>query len=288
MTHLRHSLSWHTAASHDTASYTREPLLHSGTAPVVRYVTRPTMPPSTLPSPETSSHPAPPAGNGSHVEPLSALRLSIPIAMGYIPLGMAFGFLMAQAGADWWVAPLMSLLVYAGAAQFMAVPMFAAGESLAAIAVATLVVNLRHIFYGLSILDRLPQGRLARACLAWQLTDETYSLISTLPDSATPRQMLGLTMINHGWWLLGTVLGNAIGMGLSPTLQGFDFSLAALFAVLVVAQWRSSRQLAPLVTAIVTYTVGWAVYPQQAMLLAIGLSVGVSLLQSFRQPEGQP
>ena len=94
--------------------------------------------------------------------------------MGYIPLGMAFGFLMAQAGADWWVAPLMSLLVYAGAAQFMAVPMFAAGESLAAIAVATLVVNLRHIFYGLSILDRLPQGRLARACLAWQLTDETY------------------------------------------------------------------------------------------------------------------
>ena len=100
--------------------------------------------------------------------------------------------------------------------------------------------------------------------------------------------MLGLTMINHGWWLLGTVLGNAIGMGLSPTLQGFDFSLAALFAVLVVAQWRSSRQLAPLVTAIVTYTVGWAVYPQQAMLLAIGLSVGVSLLQSFRQPEGQP
>ena len=75
--------------------------------------------------------------------PLSVFRLSVPVAMGYIPLGIAFGFLMAQAGAAWWVAPLMSLLVYAGAAQFMAVPMFAAGESLAAIAVATLVVNLR-------------------------------------------------------------------------------------------------------------------------------------------------
>lgn len=205
--------------------------------------------------------------------------------MGYIPLGMAFGFLMAQTGAAWWVAPLMSVLVYAGAAQFMAVPMFAAGESLPAIALATLVVNLRHIFYGLSILDRLPASRWARTCLAWQLTDETYSLISTLPAHATPAQMVSVAMINHGWWLLGTVLGNAIGMNLSPALQGFDFSLAALFAVLVVAQWRTSRQVAPLITAVVAYTVGWAVMPQQAMLIAIALSVVVSLVLA-RRPQG--
>ena len=212
--------------------------------------------------------------------PLSVFRLSVPVAMGYIPLGIAFGFLMAQAGAAWWVAPLMSLLVYAGAAQFMAVPMFAAGESLAAIAVATLVVNLRHIFYGLSVLDRLPKGRWARAYLAWALTDESYSLITTLP-----RQVVGVAMLNHGWWILGSCIGNFIGMSVSPALQGFEFSLAALFAILVMSQWNTHHQVAPLVTAVVAYAFGWALFPDQAMLAAIALSVVACIGLSWKKPE---
>ena len=211
--------------------------------------------------------------------PLSVFRLSVPVAMGYIPLGIAFGFLMAQAGAAWWVAPLMSLLVYAGAAQFMAVPMFAAGESLAAIAVATLVVNLRHIFYGLSVLDRLPRGRWARAYLAWALTDESYSLITTLPPQATPRQVVGVAMLNHGWWILGSCI--------SPALQGFEFSLAALFAILVMSQWNTHHQVAPLVTAVVAYAFGWALFPDQAMLAAIALSVVACIGLSWKKPENR-
>ena len=212
--------------------------------------------------------------------PLSVFRLSVPVAMGYIPLGIAFGFLMAQAGAAWWVAPLMSLLVYAGAAQFMAVPMFAAGESLAAIAVATLVVNLRHIFYGLSV----PKGRWARAYLAWALTDESYSLITTLPPRATPRQVVGVAMLNHGWWILGSCIGNFIGMSVSPALQGFEFSLAALFAILVMSQWNTHHQVAPLVTAVVAYAFGWALFPDQAMLAAIALSVVACIGLSWKKP----
>lgn len=219
--------------------------------------------------------------------PLSVFRLSVPVAMGYIPLGIAFGFLMAQAGAAWWVAPLMSLLVYAGAAQFMAVPMFAAGESLAAIAVATLVVNLRHIFYGLSVLDRLPRGRWARAYLAWALTDESYSLITTLPPQATPRQVVGVAMLNHGWWILGSCIGNFIGMSVSPALQGFEFSLAALFAILVMSQWNTHHQVAPLVTAVVAYAFGWALFPDQAMLAAIALSVVACIGLSWEKPENR-
>jgi azlC-like len=211
--------------------------------------------------------------------------------MGYIPLGIAFGFLMAQAGAAWWVVPLMSLLVYAGAAQFMAVPMFAAGESLAAIAVATLVVNLRHIFYGLSVLDRLPKGRGARAYLAWALTDESYSLITTLPPPPPPppppRRVVGVAMLNHGWWILGSCIGNFIGMSVSPALQGFEFSLAALFAILVMSQWNTHHQVAPLVTAVVAYTFGWALFPDQAMLAAIALSVVACIVLSWKKPEDQ-
>ncbi|MDO4637166.1 MAG: AzlC family ABC transporter permease [Lautropia sp.] len=217
--------------------------------------------------------------------PQSPLKLSLPVAMGYVPLGAAFGFLMAQTGASWWIAPLMSLLVYAGAAQFMAVPMFAAGESLTAIGLATLVINLRHVFYGLSLLDRLPRRLLSRMYLAWALTDESYSLVTMMPPGSTPRQILNVVLLNHGWWLLGTCLGNLIGMNVSPALQGFEFSLAALFTILVLSQWRSHRQVMPLITAIVSYTIGWAVAPAHAMPLAIALSTVVCILLSRHQKE---
>ena len=87
---------------------------------------------------------------------LSLLSLTTPVAMGYIPLGMVFGFLFVQAGGAAWLAVLSSIVVYAGAAQYMMVPMLAAGLPVGTIALATAVVNLRHVFYGLSLLDRLP------------------------------------------------------------------------------------------------------------------------------------
>lgn len=241
--------------------------------------------PAQAATPTAPSAGAPAATGPSAPGDLSILKLSIPVAMGYIPLGMAFGFLLAQAGGAWWLAPLMSLFIYAGAAQFMVVPMLASGQTLAAIAVATLVVNLRHIFYGLSVLDRLPDSRWARTYLAWALTDESYSLITTLPPQARPRHVIGVAMLNHGWWILGSTLGALIGSNLSPSLQGFDFSLAALFAILVQAQWRSHRQLAPLLTAVISYALAWLLMPSQALLLAIALSVLVCIVLANRRPD---
>ena len=92
--------------------------------------------------------------------PLSALTL--PVAMGYIPLGAVFGFLFVQAGAPTWLAVLSSVVIYAGAAQYMMIPMLVAGASYASIALATLVINLRHVFYGLSLLQRFPPKGLMR------------------------------------------------------------------------------------------------------------------------------
>ena len=193
--------------------------------------------------------------------------------MGYIPLGTVFGFLLVQAGGHWSLALISSLLVYAGAAQYMMVPMLAAGMPLASIALATLVVNLRHIFYGLSLLDRLPRQRLARAYLAFTLTDETYSILTTLPPATPSRQMVLLAMLNHGWWLLGSALGALIGSQARITLAGLDFVLASLFAVLTIEQWRSRRQAAPVWVALAAYALAWLVAPQHALAIAIGLSL---------------
>ncbi|MDD2918391.1 AzlC family ABC transporter permease [Rhodoferax sp.] len=204
---------------------------------------------------------------------ISVLSLSVPVAMGYVPLGMVFGFLFVQAGAPWWLALTASILVFAGASQFMMVPMLAAGLPLATIALATLVVNLRHVFYGLSLLDKLPAKPWARWYLVFALTDETYSVLTTLPAGTSTRQMVTVALLNQGWWVLGTLLGAVIGAQAQIGLAGLDFALAALFAVLAVEQWRSADSAAPLWVALASYAVAWAVMPQQALLIAIALSV---------------
>lgn len=193
--------------------------------------------------------------------------------MGYVPLGMVFGFLFVQAGAAWWLAVLASVVVFAGAAQFMLVSMLAAGLPLTAIALATLVVNLRHIFYGLSLLDKLPLQRWARWYLVFALTDETYSVLTTLPAGTRTRQMVQVALLNQGWWVLGTLLGAVIGSRAQVPLVGLDFALAALFAVLAVEQWRSAHSAVPLWVALISYALAQAVMPQQALLIAIALCV---------------
>lgn len=212
---------------------------------------------------------------------LSTLSLSFPIAMGYIPLGAVFGFLLIKAGAAWWLAPLASIFVFAGAAQYMAIPMVAAGLPYSAIALATLVVNLRHVFYGLSLLDRMPDNRWARNYLIWALTDENYSVLSTLPRTTPARKMVSIAMLNHGWWVLGSTIGAVIGAQSQIALQGMDFSLAALFAVLAIEQWRSTRWPTPILVALVSYLLARWWMPSQALAISIGLCVvaGVVLMK---------
>lgn len=218
-----------------------------------------------------------PSANSPTTNP-SLLTLSLPVAMGYVPLGTVFGFLFVQAGAPWWLALVASCIVYAGAAQFMMVPMLAAGLPVLAIAGATLVVNLRHVFYGLSLLHRLPATALARWYLVFALTDETYSVLTTLPAGTSTRQMVGVALLNQGWWLLGTVLGAVIGAQAQVGWVGLDFALATLFAVLAVEQWRSAASSAPLWLALAAYALAHWLWPAQALLLAIALCVLAGLV----------
>lgn len=204
---------------------------------------------------------------------LSLLSLSLPVAMGYVPLGMIFGFLLVQAGADGWMAPAMSLFVFAGAAQFMAVPMLAADASLWAIALATLVINLRHVFYGLSLLHRLPRPWWARTYLIFALSDENYSVITSLPASTPARRVVGVAAFNHGWWVLGSAIGAIIGTQVNLPFAGLDFSLAALFAVLAVEQYRGLRKLLPIVVALLSYGLASYVFPAQALLISLAIAL---------------
>lgn len=224
----------------------------------------------------------------SPAPPLSVLSATMPVAMGYIPLGTVFGFLFVQAGAAWWVAILSSVLVFAGAAQYMMIPMLAAGLPVGTIALATLIVNLRHVFYGLSLLDQLPRGRWRRAYLVFALTDETYSVLTTLPVDADDRLRLRIALLNQGWWVLGTALGALIGAQAQVSLQGLDFALAALFAVLTVEQWRARQSAAPLWVALAAYAVASLLARPHALVIAIALSLAAGMAWRPRAGPGAP
>ena len=214
--------------------------------------------------------------------PLSVLTLTTPVAMGYVPLGTVFGFLFVQAGGEWWLAILSSLLVYAGAAQYMMIPMIAAGLPIGTIALATLIVNLRHVFYGLSLLDRFPRRLALRGYMIFALTDETYSVLTTLPASTPPRQMALVALLNQSWWVLGTALGALLGARAQITLAGLDFVLAALFAVLATEQWRSRKSAAPLWVALAAYALAYPLSVKHALVISIALSIVAGVVWQSR------
>jgi 4-azaleucine resistance transporter AzlC len=212
--------------------------------------------------------------------PLSISSLTAPVAMGYIPLGAVFGFLFVQAGGSGWLALASSLVIYAGAAQFMMVPMLVAGLPISAIVLATLILNLRHVFYGLSLLSSMPVNRWQRLYGIFALTDESYSVLTALPAHERPHRMALICALNQAWWVLGTVLGVVLGARAQIGLTGLDFVLAALFAVLAVEQWRTRRDVIPIWIALAAYAIALLAMPSQALAIAIGLS----LLATFVRP----
>jgi 4-azaleucine resistance transporter AzlC len=192
---------------------------------------------------------------------------------GYVPLGMAFGILFSTLDYAWYYATLMGVVVFAGAAQYLAVGLLAAGAGLLEVFVATLLLNSRHIFYGLTMLPRYPRRGLARWYLIFGLTDETYALLSGL-ETRSPRFYLLVTGLNQIWWVIGCTLGALLAEAVSFNSQGMEFALVALFLVLLYEQMKAIGEwLAPMTGVAGVSIALWLVPSQHVLLLAILLAV---------------
>ena len=106
-----------------------------------------------------------------------ALRTTIPVFLGYISCGIAFGLITINAGYPWWLAPAMGILMFAGAGQFFAIPLFAAGTPIPLILATELLLNIRHIVYGLPLINQFKECRRSKPYLIYALTDETFSIL---------------------------------------------------------------------------------------------------------------
>ncbi len=220
---------------------------------------------------------------------MSALKTTIPVFLGYIPLGMAFGFLLDGAGYHWVYALLMSLFIYAGSGQFLAVALLAAGAGLTEFVIATLLLNLRHSFYGLSMLDRFSDVGKVKPYLIFALTDETYALLTSTEvpyGGSKARFYFYISILNHFYWVLGSVLGAVLGSLLDLQLEGMAFVLTALFVVLTIEQYFNSSSRFPFMAALGAGVVSLLLFSPENMLL-LSIILGTLVLIAHEKFRGE-
>lgn len=183
----------------------------------------------------------------------AAFPHTIPVLTGYIFLGMAFGMLLQSKGYGFGWAALMSVTIYAGAMQFVAVELLAVGFDPIQTAIMTLMVNARHIFYGISMLGKFSGLRRTKPYMIFALTDETYSLLCAVeaPEGIEKKYFyLFIALMNHVYWIVGGVLGNLLGSAFGFNTHGIDFVMTALFVVIFLDQWRSAKGRLPAVIGV--------------------------------------
>ncbi|MGN0329399.1 MAG: AzlC family ABC transporter permease [Lachnospira sp.] len=195
---------------------------------------------------------------------------TVPVMAGYISLGIAFGLLLQSIGYGPIWALLMSVFIYAGSAQFLAVELLAAGATLPHVALLTLLLNFRHLFYGLSMIEKYRGTGIRKIYLIFGLTDETYALLTgyKTPEGLSDKKYyLAVTLMNQIYWVVGCVLGSVAG-GLIPfDTTGIDFAMTSLFAVLVVEQWKTNKNHIPALLGFVVTIVALFIFGADSFLI---------------------
>ncbi|MCR5595560.1 MAG: AzlC family ABC transporter permease [Lachnospiraceae bacterium] len=182
-----------------------------------------------------------------------AFYKSIPVMAGYVVLGIGFGILMRDAGYGLILTLSMSLFVFAGSMQYVGVGLLTGGASVINVILTTIMVNARHLFYSISMIDKYKDAGKYKPYMIFALTDETYSLLcdGDTPKGADPnRYRFYVSMFNQCYWVIGSVLGNLLGTVLPFPTTGIEFSMTALFVASFTEQWLSSKDHIPAVTGI--------------------------------------
>lgn len=178
----------------------------------------------------------------------AAFPFTIPVLTGYLFIGIAFGVMYQEKGYNFLWAILMSILVYAGSGQYLAVNFFAPGVRLFDVIFMTFMVNVRHIFYGLSLLERFGKMGKKRLYMIFSLTDETYSLffVTKVPKEVDEEKFLfAIALLDQLYWIAGSAIGALAGALIPFRAEGIDFAMTALFIVILTEQMMSAKNRLP-------------------------------------------
>lgn len=174
----------------------------------------------------------------------AALPYTIPICIGFLFLGMSYGFLMRSKGFSFVYPMLTSLFIFAGSMEFITINLLLASFNPVYTLLLTIMVNARHIFYGISMLDKYKNCGYKKLYLIFGMCDESFSIncsITPPPDIDKGWFMFFVTLLNHIYWVSGATLGGLLGYVISFDTKGIDFVMTALFVVMFINQWEETE-----------------------------------------------
>ena len=214
---------------------------------------------------------------------------TIPVMTGYLFLGIGFGIIMQQNGFGLGWAAVMSLFIYAGSMQYVGVGLLTGGSGLVTAALATLLVNARHLFYGISMINAYKGTGKKKPYLIFALTDETYSLVSReqLPQRVDRNSYFFLvSLFDQCYWVAGTVLGSMAGSLIPMNFEGIDFALTALFVTIFVEQWLSSKDHFPAIVGVVSAAACLLLFGPDTFLIPTMILITAIFVLIHRQQGG--
>jgi len=218
----------------------------------------------------------------------AAFPYTVPVFMGYLFLGIAFGVLLASKGYNAIWAAVMSLTCYAGSGQFVGVNLLAAPFAPLHAVLIELMVNCRHLFYGLSLLEPFGRTGKLKPYMVFSLTDETYSLqCGVVPPDGVDEGWFRffISVLDHSYWIFGSVVGALAGTLIPFDSTGIDFAMTALFTVIFVEQWESADSHLPALTGVAVTAGCLLLFGSENFIPFALLGIAVILLASRERLE---
>jgi len=207
---------------------------------------------------------------------------------GYLVLGIGFGVVLASRGYGVLWAMAMSVFIFAGSMQYVAIDLITGGATLITTALTTLAVNARHLFYGLSMIEKY-KGVRKKPFLIFTLTDETYSLVvndaGTTGIEKKDSYYFWVSLLDYSYWVSGSVLGSLIGAMIPFDMTGIDFSLTALFLTVFVEQWLSTKNHLAALTGVIASVVCLMMFGADNFLIPAMILITFALMM-MRGKEG--
>lgn len=219
-----------------------------------------------------------------------AFLKSIPVLAGYVVLGIGFGILMRDAGYGVLWTAAMSLFIYAGSLQYVGVGLLTGGASVLTTAITSLMVNARHLFYSISMIDKYKDAGQYKPYMIFALTDETYSLLcdGMTPSGVDTNQYRFLVSIfNHSYWVTGSVIGSLLGAVLPFSTEGIEFSMTALFVAAFTEQWLTTKDHVPALTGLICTLLCLIVFGKDNFLIPAMLLITLVLTLLRGREEGR-
>ncbi len=218
----------------------------------------------------------------------NGLSAAWPICLGFIPIGLSFGVLAQKAGLLPWQVALMSLLVFAGSSQFIAVAMISGGASIPAIVATTFMVNLRHLLMSSALAVHFTGvSQRFLALFAYGITDESFAVNMARFNGGEwdQRSALALNQITNAAWIVSTVIGACVGQFIPPGALGIDYALTGMFICLLVFQLRGPIFTATAVIAAFCSVMAYLWLPGNAYVIVascIAATAGFAIKRTLR------